>query len=137
MPIRRAAFTLIELLVVIAIVAILIGLLVPAVQKVREAASRSTCQNNLKQWALAVHGYHDSKKALPEASRNNPRRVWVVLIWPHVEQGTMYLQFDTNVHFYQPPNTITNTTTGIYAKPAPLYYCPSDRPGGIWKGDQY
>jgi prepilin-type N-terminal cleavage/methylation domain-containing protein/prepilin-type processing-associated H-X9-DG protein len=133
----RRGFTLIELLVVVAILAVLIGLLLPAVQKVREAASRLKCQNNLKQWGLAMHHFHDSHSALPEGNRNKPRRVWVVLVWPFVEQGNQYARFDQTVHFYKPPNTVTHTTEGMCAQPAPLYYCPSDRPGALWKGDKY
>jgi prepilin-type processing-associated H-X9-DG protein len=96
-----------------------------------------SCSNNLKQWGLAMHNMHDATGALPEGNRSNPRRVWVVLVWPYVEQANMYVQFDQTKHFWQPPNTFVNTLNGIYAKTAPLYYCPSDRPGALWEGDIY
>src|SRR5438128_2366877 len=108
--VRRSAFTLIELLVVIAIIAILIALLVPAVQKVREAAARTQCINNLKQLALACHSYHDNKKLLPPAylvgrgigwnDENNIGPTWVVLILPYFDQGALYTQYGASILNY-------------------------------------
>jgi prepilin-type N-terminal cleavage/methylation domain-containing protein/prepilin-type processing-associated H-X9-DG protein len=94
LPKLRRGFTLIELLVVIAIIAVLIGLLLPAVQKVREAASRAKCQNNMKQLGIALHAYHDAMNGFPKAGDTGTQLSWHVYILPYIEQGPLYNQFN-------------------------------------------
>jgi prepilin-type N-terminal cleavage/methylation domain-containing protein len=132
------AFTLIELLVVIAIIGILIALLLPAVQKVREAANRIKCSNNLKQWSLAMHNYHDTYSTLPYAAKSNPRTAWPVILWPFVEMKNHADQYDYRVGFWELPNTIPYSLDGIVCKPNPIYFCPSDRGGPAYQqGDRW
>ena len=119
-------FTLVELLVVIAIIGILIALLLPAVQAAREAARRIQCTNNLKQWGLGMHMYHDSKNALPEGSRNNPRRAFPTFMWAFIEQKDLADRNDLTKAFWEPPCTIPKSLDGLCGEAIAMYNCPSD-----------
>ncbi|MEY3172317.1 MAG: Fimbrial protein precursor [Planctomycetota bacterium] len=151
--VRRRAFTLIELLVVIAIIAILVALLLPAVQQAREAARRTQCKNNLKQWGLALHNYHDVFNVFPPALNHSGRfnspgfytatnRVQntpgFVLLLPYIEQANAYARYDSSQtgslsNPYGMPiagNTSLNPNVAVTSMSLPALLCPSHPNGG-------
>ena len=143
----RSGFTLIELLVVIAIIAILISLLLPAVQQAREAARRTQCKNKLKQFGLANHNHVDVYRYLPAGSYSSssgaPRRpTWIVSLWPFLDQSALYNQWDQQQIFSNAPNTIANSLSGPTGAMLDIYFCPSDpnvnaapyrQEGSVWR----
>jgi prepilin-type N-terminal cleavage/methylation domain-containing protein/prepilin-type processing-associated H-X9-DG protein len=150
---KRSGFTLIELLVVIAIIAVLVSLLVPAVQKVREAANRTTCQNNLKQIGIALQLHHDSFHAFPAGyiyryqsttttsttklfdhskfkpipQQNSPGWGWAALLLPSIEQTSLAGLIDYNLPV-ESPSMLEQRTSAL-----PLYMCPSDPATGVFR----
>jgi prepilin-type N-terminal cleavage/methylation domain-containing protein len=131
-PKQRRGFTLIELLVVIAIIGILIALLLPAVQKAREAANRTQCLNNLKQLGLAMHSYHDSNGTFPRGCQwssgvgSAPRLTFSIYLYPYLEQSAIYNAFNFNPADSPLPWESTSNNPVLVGAFVKTWTCPSD-----------
>jgi len=132
MRLRRArGFTLIELLVVIAIIAVLIALLLPAVQAARAAARRIQCVNNLKQFGIAMHNFHEAQNTFPSGAKSSPAQTWTFFVLPYLEQTVMANALNMHAPFYDAANgTVTQTTLAIFN-------CPSERNAGTIMFSKY
>ena len=140
------AFTLIELLVVIAIIAVLIALLLPAVQQAREAARRTQCKNNLKQFGLALHNYHDTHLLFPsavfwtDANRDGQADTdvghwaWGTMVLPFLEQGNLFTRLRAGA---LTPLQSHTASPGILKTSLPVFLCPTDDGGALWTAVRY
>ncbi len=127
---RRPGFTLIELLVVIAIIATLMALLLPAIQKVREAANKMTCASNLRQLGIAFHNYHNDHNNFPPARiARNQFATWAVVILPYVEQQSIHRQWNLQRNF-------ARQNAAARESQVKVYYCPSRRRPMLTNGTQ-
>ena len=119
---RKSAFTLVELVVVIAVIGILMGLLLPAVQKARAQGRKTDCLNNLKNIGLAIHEYHDNHESLPPSRTYDHYTTWAFVILPYLEQNDLFQEADPQLKYYDQPDIAR-------LQPVDAYECPS-RPGG-------